>query len=471
MTGTLRPQTITSVRTGLSFISPAAVKVAAMIAPAQWGEIGKVETLVGLGDFIAKFAGDTSDGINGFRGADLFFRNGGILKFVRIASDAASKADIQLMETATPEIDVEAKFEGTYGNNIKIEVTENASEAGNRDLRITDGRSVEIYNNVGLGFDNNNDIIAAVNARSNLVTMSLTGETGTSKISIQSVDLTGGDNGEAVAIADYTEALNEELYSENFQYLIVPGLVDEGDLLSLSSALSLRETNERRFASLISGVEFDNNDIEGLAVAKSRLTSLTGKNVRIVAPGISYLSSITRETVNLNGSYLACAFAGLLCSLNYSESATHKTLRVRDLFINEDGKKYYNKIEQEQSLESGIIPITLIGNNIQVVRDITREDSTTSIFFSGTIVDIINYVTLTLENYLNTIIGLPNTTVNRSSWASTCDTILKQMIRDNILEDANPVIVNEGESPNFINVEVGVFPAFSVDFINLTITI
>lgn len=464
MVSIYRPQIITSVKSALSFISPAGTKIAAMIGGAQWGPLNTVETITGISDFINKFGGDISGGISGFRGADLFLKNGSTLKFVRIASSAV-KADTSLLKGIGDLIDLTAKYEGTYGNNIKITVTANGT---NRDVAITDGRLVEVYNNLGSGYDSATAIIAAINDRSQLVDAALSDGASGADLPDAIVDyLEGGNDGiTGITSATYVTAINDVLFSEDFDYLLVPGISADADLVTISAALETRRTTEEKYGKIISGIALD----ETLATAVAR--TLTTENARIVAPSITYTETYGNTQVNLDGSYLACSFGGLLCSLGYGESATHKTLTVEDLIENTtSGKKYYNKQEQELALQAGIIPIALIGNEIQVVKDVTRISSTSDIKYSGTINDILDYVRITMENYLNTLLGLPNTDLNRNVWASQCDSILEQMIKDEIITEYEPVVITEGTSQNMMSVDVSIKPAFSLDFIYLNITI
>jgi hypothetical protein len=468
MTGTLRPQVITSVSTSTSFIKPAANKVAAMIGTAQWGPLNEVETISTISEFVSIFGDDTEDGLTGIRGADLFFRNGGTLKFIRIegaSAEASAAASYNLEKSAADLIDVTAKYTGTYGDNIRLVVTANGS---NRDLMVTDGKSIELYTNSGSGYATSTALMAAVNERSNLITAALhSGADGANLPDAADVFLAGGDDGATVAITDYSDALADYLYSEEFQYLLVPGVTLDADLDTLASALVVREAQERKLSSLISGIDVD----ETLTTAAARSASSGTKRLRLVAPNVVYTERYGNTELVLDGSYLACAVAGLLCSLNYSESATHKTLSVDDLSIlKSSGKKYYNKIEQEQALQIGLLPVSLIGQNIQVVRDITRIGDSTSVYFAGSITDIVDYITVTLESYLDKIIGMPSNSLNRSAWASQCNSILEQMLKDNIITEFLPTVVAAGTSVNSINVTVSVKPVYSVDFVYLTIT-
>ena len=469
MTTTLRPQIITSLTSSTSFVNSAGYKTAAMIGTAQWGPLDTATTITTISEYLKTFGTDVTTGLTGVRGADLFFRNGGVLTFVRIdgASAEAAAESVLILDDGADDalIDLKAKYTGTYGDNISATVTATAS---NRNLTITDGVSTENYNNAGLGYDSTADLIAAVNAKSNLVTATLNvAGTGLPAV-LNKTQLASGDDGATVVIGDYTTALSDVLYSESFQYLLVPGITTDSELGTLTSALDSRASSERKFSVLVSGVVTD----ETISTMAARTSSSGNKRCRLVAPSVSYNERVANSDVVLNGSYLACAVAGMLCSLDYSSSATHKTVSVDDLSVlASTGKKYYNKVEQEQILQSGIIPVTLIGQNIQVVRDVTRIGDSTSTYFSGSIVDTVDYVTTQLEDYLNTVIGLPSIAANMSVWGSQCDSILEQMEKDNFLTGYTATAITEGTSANSLDVVVSIQPAYSVDFIYLAITI
>ena len=121
-TTTLRPQIITSVNSSTSFVNPAGYKTAAMIGTAQWGPLDTATTISTISEYLRTFGSDTASGLTGIRGADLFFRNGGVLNFVRIegASAEASAASVLILDDGADDalIDLKAKYTGTYGDNI-----------------------------------------------------------------------------------------------------------------------------------------------------------------------------------------------------------------------------------------------------------------------------------------------------------------------------------------------------------------
>jgi len=67
---------------------------------------------------------------------------------------------------------------------------------------------------------------------------------------LSKTQLASGDDGATVVIGDYTTALSDVLYSEDFQYLLVPSITTDSELLTLTDALVLREANEGKICSI-----------------------------------------------------------------------------------------------------------------------------------------------------------------------------------------------------------------------------
>jgi hypothetical protein len=466
--GITRPQILTTEKILTSFVSPAGDRVAAMIGTATWGPIDTVTLISTLSDFVNAFGDDkTGTGVTGIKGADLFFRNGGTLKFVRIEDGDADYADYSALITATPAITFKAKYKGTYGNNIAITVTANETTAANRDIQITDGNILEIFNANGSGYATN-ALIATALASSRLVTATVeTGQEATIIDAFTKTYLTGGDDGEdSLATADYTDAIDNLLYTEEYNFLLVPGVTLDATHSTIVGKLNSRASAEKKYSRYITGIAKD----ETIATAVARTAS--GKRLTVVAPNVKYTHRVDGTEGIYDGSYLACAHAGNLCALGVQNSATHKTLSVDGTSILEStGKEYYTKTEQESLLQGRIVPITLIGNTIQASRAVTRETSTTSVFFEEVVVDIVDFVRNAIENYCDTTIGLPNTEERRAIWSGRIDAILANAERQEIIQEFQPSVLVEGESPDTYNATIAVKPSYSVNFVQLTINI
>lgn len=466
----LRPQIVTTEKVLTSFVATAGERTCAMIGSAIWGAIDTVTSITNLSFFISQFGDDkTGTGVTGIKGADLFFRNGGTMKFIRVEDGDAAKSDYMTLNGVTNVINIEGKYKGTYGNNVAIVITANAITSANRDIQITDGKIIEVYNANGAGYATNDAITAAINASSTLAVATVESGQGTINIAdaISETYLTGGDDGEdSLVSADYTTAMDDLLLTEEYNFLLIPGMSDNAFHISVIGKLDTRATTEKKYSRFITGIAKD----ETVATAVARTS--TGKRGTVVSPNVKYDHRVDTDDIVLDGSYLACAYAGLLCQSHSGISGTHKTVSVLGLSILEStGKEYYSKDEQELLLQGSVLPIAKIGTQIQCVRGITRISDTTDVFYDEVVVDIVDYVRTECEDYLNTTIGLPNTTERRSIWAARVDAVLANAQRQEIIQEFLPSTLTEGVSPDTYIATVSITPAYAVNFIQFEINI
>lgn len=461
----LRPQVITTISVNTSLVAPAGSRSALMIGTAIWGPQNVVTAVSDINQFISTFGGDKAGtGITGVKGADLFFNNGGTLKFLRLADGTAAYATKNLLNGVTNVITITAKYKGTYGNNIVVTTTD---VSGAREVTVTDGTNTEFYTNGGVGYTTNNAIVSAINATSQLVTASVQSGQGTINLAdAQSIQLISGADGETgLTITDYTTAFDTYLLNEDYNFLLLPGYTTDSGLNTLATRLSNRAAVENKFSRFISGVA----QYETIATMKARTSS--NKRLTLVAPSVGYTSRVDGSAMILDGSYLACAYAGKLCTLDIENSITHEPITVDNLYVDATGKKYYTKTEQESVLGAGVAPISIVGTSTAVIRGITRNGSSTSIFFDDYIVDIIDYVQAELQDYLDTVIGQPKKAIDMRVYEGRCDAILQTMQNQGIIESYQNTVIVEGVSPDTIAVAVSIKPTYNTNFVNLTISV
>lgn len=466
----LRPNITTTKKFLSSFATPGAQKIAAMIGTAIWGPEDTVKSIQNLSEYISLFQDDkTGTGVSGIKAADLFFRNGGILKFVRIVDTDGAKSTQTFQKSSVDELDIEALYKGTHGDNIGVTITENATTSANRDIKITDGNRTETYTNAGAGFDSNTDIIAAINDSSQLVTASLNtaGTEGNVPDTTTETFLTGGDDGEdSLTASDYETVLNDVLYNEEFDYLLVPGIDSNSDQDTLLTVLENRASNDNLYSRYITGISSN----ESVSTATSR--GISGQRVTVTAPGVVYTHRIDDSETNLDGTYLACAYAGVICSLDIQVSGTRENVNVEDTIVNSTtDKNYYTKLEQEQLLQGKISPVTKRGNSLQIIRDITRYSDETDPRFEGAVVDVVDYVTEELETLLDSKIGQPQTELKRRAYEAELNNKLQIFKTQGIIADFIASSVTEGVSPDTIVAAVSFKPAYNVNFVELQLNI
>lgn len=477
----LRPRVRIDVREAITLQGQAGPGICAIMGTATWGPLNTVQTVTSFSQILDIFqddkAGSTSN-ISLIKGTDLLFGNGaGTVVTVRIADGTEAKAELDFAGGAGAVADVITVFgfyEGTYGNNIKVTVSANAGTPANRDVEITDGISLEIYNNNGAGFATNQAVVNAINAGSAIA--SATVKVGQEIINLIDTNglgafLVGGLDGDTALIAgDYTTAFDNVLTSQDFDILVLPGSNTLEALDSFHSTivgkLNTRATSEDKFAIFVSGVTTN----ETIAAIQARTAS--GSRLTLVAPNVKYTQRIDGTDLTLNGTYLACNYAGGIASRLVSISPTHKVVNVEGLSVDTvTGKEFYNNGEQEQILTARVVPITKIQGSIMASRGVTRDPSTTSVFYEQNIVRIVDFVRAQALATLNPFIGNPNISRIRNIIAKETDGLLEQDKLDEILVNYLPTQVNEGPSPDTVLVSMTIMPTFAINFINVTLTL
>lgn len=463
----LRPSVNTKTNILTSLIAPVGERNAAMIGTSTWGPVDTLTTISSFSNFVSTFGDDvTGTGVSGVKGADLFFRNGGSLKYIRIGDANLAKADYMGQNTATDVLNFEALYNGTNGNNISVTVS---AISTNRSILISDGNNSERFTNGGLGYSTNQAIEDAINASSILVVA--TAQAGQETINLAdtftATQLTGGNDGASIlAQSDFETAFDSILATADFNYLLVPGESADAFHISFVGRIDTKAATEKKYSRYISGIVAN----ESITTMGARTAS--GKRLSLRGPSIKYTHRVDDNEINLDGSYLACAYTGMLCQSDLEVSGTHETISIDGTIVNSTtGQEYYSKVEQEQILENRIGPVTLVGSTLQTVRAVTRVTNTTSVYFEEVVVDIVDTVTADVESYLNSILGKPNTSSRRAIYTSRVNSILTVLKNQGVLDDFNESLVEEGLSPGTINVTISIKPTYSTNFVNLTINI
>lgn len=463
----LRPKVSIQVNSALGLIAQGGPATCAIIGTAQWGPMDTVTNLTNFNEGLNIFKEDNSGtDLSIIKGLDLLYSNGaGNVKAVRIEDGTAEKASLSLLGGGTSAIDVYGKYKGTYGNNIMVTVTNNATNPTYVDLEVTDGAITETYNNGGIGYSSNVSIVSDINDDSLLVTTVSSGATLISTLS--QTNLSGGlDGASSLAQADFTDILDNQLYSEDYNILVIPGQTGDAFQTAIVGRLNTRAANDDKYSVYFSGVISD----ETIPTIQARTTS--GKRFALIAPSVKYTNRVSNTEQTLDGSYLACAYAGIT-AFNWPEvSATHKSLSVAGLSVDSStGKEYYNNSEVETLLKARTVPVTKIAGNIQAARAVTRNSSTTEVWYEQNIVDIVDYVKEQVIVALNSFIGKPNLERVRTVMAKNIDGILEQNKLDEVITDYLTTEVTVGTSNDTVNVSMVIKPTFLVNFINVTLTL
>ena len=463
----LRPNVSVEVKSSIGLIAQGGPATVAILGTAQWGPIDTITEISTFSEGISIFKEDNSStDLTLIKGLDLLYANGaGAVKCVRIEDGTAAKSSLDLLGASTASVTLSGKYKGTYGDNIAATVTANATNATYRDVAITDGVALETYNNGGSGYSTNTSLITAINADSSLISAVYAGDS--LIVAATSTNLASGNDGaSALTQADFTDILDDELYNQDYDIIVIPNQTLDAFHTAVKGRLISRAGNDQLYSVYYSGVDVD----ETIPTIQARTSA--GKELKLASPAVKYTNRVSNTEQTLDGSYLACAIAGNE-ALNWPAiSSTHKTLSVGGLSVDSStGKEYYNNSEQNTLLAARVTPVTKISGAIQPARSVTRITSTTDVFYEQNITNIINYIRKQVVDTLNPFIGKPNLERVRNVMAANIDGVLETDKLAEILNAYEATEVTVATSPDTVNVSITILPAFLINFINVDITI
>lgn len=301
-----------------------------------WGPVETPVALQSLQDFVAQFGGDPTNPTSGYIAVYNAFKGEGSADFggagqviaFRMASSSKAKATHSLMNTAgspVAAIAVSAKYEGTFGNGLRLTTQDHAADVTKAELIILNGSAVlETYVYTDSDITN---LVAQINANSAVVTASML-VTGTGLASVTSVALTGGLDGATLTGTDYTRAM-ASLELQRFGILSFENLTDATITQSVKAWSQGQNAAGRRFFTVFGGA-LD----EVISDAVTRSAALDDPNIINVGVGSvrdNALLNSSKVPIVLSTAQLAPRVAGILANRGERYSMTFAKLVDVDL--------------------------------------------------------------------------------------------------------------------------------------------
>lgn len=245
-------------------VPPAVGSIVAIPFTSDWGPF-KLPTLVGsFQEYLSVFgstvgtpgynaAWEAFQGEGGFEGR---YGAGAVLCY-RMGGAAAAKAT-KVLQNTTPAnaLTLSARYEGTFGNGLRVTVQDHVADATQDELVILNGTQVLetfVYANTDIA-----GLVATINLHSSWVTATLT-TSGVALGTVASQAFTGGNDGTTTTGTDWT-ALFNAMETQQFGLFSPYGLVDPTILLSLkswaggaSSGTNGRNAKGQRFQVVVGG--------------------------------------------------------------------------------------------------------------------------------------------------------------------------------------------------------------------------
>jgi hypothetical protein len=431
----------------------------AMIALADWGEVGVVKEFSSITELKEFYKSGVM-----FEAARRFFDGGGrLLSAVRIAGTTKAKASKTLLSTATPVITLTGKYDGTFGNSISVAVLANGS---NMDVYIYYGTKVEKFLNLAT----NTDIVNAINASgtgSAVVTATLVAATPFVTAATQA-NLAGGANGTNISSSDYTTVLDTSLITKEWDYLVTPEQTSDNFHATMGSYMATRAVQEHKYSTYVGGV----TKFEDISVTTAR--TATDSEGNIVVVHTSFFTGNAADDKSdtnkwLDATYSAACYAGRLCSLPVNDSPTFKSIAMiggKSLAEND-----YTDSERESLISRGF---TVVGKTFTdvygVIMGVTRAGSSGTWSFQLDSKRKVDYIKENVYNISKGYFGQVNDGITRQAIKSSINAFMNDITKDRIIEDAE-VEVLKGSDPRSVIINVSLLLISEVDYITFNLTL
>lgn len=469
----LNPRVDISVKTALSLISNPGEAIGMLIGTAQYGPVNEVLTFGDLTSVLETFQEDRNENTTITKAAEVFFANGGgVLKVLRVASNSAAKATLNLSGSTANVITINAKYTGVYGNTFMIDID---TQGSGRVARVKVGDTIELFDNNGNanGYTTNATLVEALNTSRFITATSNSVNLVNATVTFTQLE-NGNDGSTTITNNIYTTAFDNLIANEEWDFLIIPNSkqsisVEDEDSFhtAIVSKIENRASQFKKYSIFVSGVALN----EDIPTTQARTT--TSERFVLCSPGIKHVSRIDGSIENLDGTYLACCVAGQACKLDETGQAiTRKNIVVTDLVVDTTtNKKYYTNIEIEQLLNARVVVGSKISNGLKYARGVTRASSITNIYFELNVLRIVDRIKMIIQDTLDDYLGEPNSTITRERMAAVVNGILENAKNQGLLDLYNPTVVTQGISPDSTNVAISIKPIFATNFINVVINV
>ena len=421
-----------------------------IIGTASKGPINEIQLLGSLSEAKEifgdkdEFQGSGNKELTLIRALELIYQNGGKTVYVVRTGKSASKANYTLTQGTTELLKLEAITEGTWGNDIAIQIVQPDTGQPLKKVELTYNNIEESYQVQNIG-----ELEQEINQKSVLVRANVLGDASQLPDNIPSTtNFTGGTNGEDADNNDYETSL-AMLENEIINIVLLAGQ-DENMASVLEGHLKATAEIKRERMGIIGSGTDTLDDIANHTLNNDRLI--------FTAPGI--LSTSNNKQYKLSGAYMAAAVAGLIASLPPKTSPTNKTLVIEGLSTE------FNSSQLEKLVSSRVLVVEK-RNGFRIVKGITTDDGAWKQITTRRIVD---YAIYGVRSSCDPYIGKLNNERVRGAMKATLDSFLTGMVEDEALVGytLNVSATRAQEIAGKVMVEMTLQPTFSIDFIQVT---
>lgn len=268
--------------------------------------------------------------------------------------------------------------------------------------------------------------------------------------------LVGGANG--AAGANYQDGL-DMLLNEDAHILVAAGQDQSfSDELAAHCQIASSDDVKRDRIAVVGSSKLQSSYLDDL-----RKHTLASDRLIFVTPGIKVTdtAAIPPVEVTLPGAYAAAAVAGLMAGFSPHVSLTNKVLQVGGL------EKKFTRAELKQLLLSRVLVLEE-RQGFRIAKGITT--STNTAWEQITTRRIVDYAKFGVRAAANPFIGRLNNTRVRGALRTAINSFLADMVTDEMLisYELEVTATREQEVRGIVQVTMVLRPAFSIDFIKVT---
>lgn len=334
----------------------------------DWGPFKAARYVTSYQQFKALYGPTDTPGhravFQAFKGEGVPGRGGaGTVLCYRTGASSAAKAT-KVLQNTTPAaaVTLTARYEGTFGNGLRVTTQDNAANSANTDLLILDsnGNTLETYTFADTDINGTtNSLVSQINATSNWITATGT-VNGVALGFVSSQAFTGGNDGSTLLAGDWT-AVMAALEPERFGQLAPYDLTDSTVLTSLHTWAQGQNQNGNRFRTFVGGPStvVGNSTDDTAATAVSRSASLNDSDW--VNIGVGYVHDDTLN-VDLSLAQFAPRVAGIAAQRGEVDSLSGA--RIADVTI----KSGATEANKATCFKGGVMCLGRDSNPIAPVR-------------------------------------------------------------------------------------------------------
>jgi len=348
----------------LASIQPGSRGVVGAVVKAHWGKVNDIVEISSEADIINNFTDDISNGATAYT-ILRFILMGGAKKVIayRVADSNVAKATLTLKDSSNNNmIKIDAKYEGSRGNNFKIAVQTNPVDSNKKDVKLYENATLLKTFTVPSGADNIVNIINSDPENVWIVASKVDDGTGI-LANITATALTGGNSGIAgVQASDYVNAM-AKFETQDFNVFVLDGVSDSSIQASLKAWVERLRNEGKGIIAVIGGSKDDDKSSDAVSKAISRSTSMNYEGIVNVGVG-AYLGG-----VEYSSGEIASWVAGLIAGQKLSESTTYAVAPFSDV------NRRWTKSEMETAVKNGVFLLYHDGEKVKCLKGINTLTS------------------------------------------------------------------------------------------------